>query len=128
MGLSLTKASQEVGITKAGLVKAIKKGRLSAEKNSDGEWVVEPVELFRVYPQVKPVSANQQEEVGVGIATKNNGLEREVELLRERLSHADENNAKLMKMLDEQISTVRVLTDQRQGRDEKKGFWKRMFG
>ncbi len=136
MGINLTEASKEVGITKAGLVKAIKKGRLSAEKNEKGEWMVDPAELFRVYPKVKPVVSIQNEKVGVGIDTENKGLRREIELQREQIKllidqidGLKDDKEKAYKMLAEQIATVRQLTDQREGQAAKKtGFWARMFG
>jgi hypothetical protein len=36
-------------------MKAIKTGRVSAEKADNGEWRIEPVELFRVWPPVNEV-------------------------------------------------------------------------
>jgi hypothetical protein len=44
------------------------------------------------------------------------------------LDTSNTEKEKLLKMIDEQISTVRLLTDQGQGRDEKKGFWKKLLG
>lgn len=48
----MTEAAAEVGITRAGIHKAIKAGRLSATKNNNGEWQIDPAELFRVYQPV----------------------------------------------------------------------------
>src|SRR3546814_15135532 len=57
MGITLREASEKVGVTRQTLMKAIKTGRVSAEKSDNGEWSIEPVELFRVWP---PVNAVQQ--------------------------------------------------------------------
>lgn len=53
MGIPLKEASEQVGVTRQTIMKAIKIGRISAEKTSNGEWRIEPVELFRVWPAVK---------------------------------------------------------------------------
>ena len=56
--LSLTKAAEEVGISRSALFKAIKNGRVSASKNSKGEFEIDPAELFRVYQPVNKVNVN----------------------------------------------------------------------
>src|SRR3546814_2772804 len=50
--ITLKEASEKVGVTRQTLMKAIKTGRVSAEKSDNGEWRIEPVELFRVWPPV----------------------------------------------------------------------------
>jgi hypothetical protein len=121
MPIPLSEAAKQVGITRVGLLKAIKKGRLSAEKNANGEWVIEPVELFRVYQPVKPVSETVTEPVTHSFTIENKGLRREIELqreqinlLREQLIDAKGREEKILKMMDEQIANIRVLTDQRE--------------
>ena len=56
--LSLTKAAEEVGISRSALFKAIKNGRVSASKNDKGEFLIDPSELFRVYQPVNKVNVN----------------------------------------------------------------------
>jgi hypothetical protein len=51
--LTLTESSKETGLTRSAIFKAIKSGRLSANKNDKGEFLIDPAELFRVY---KPVN------------------------------------------------------------------------
>ena len=48
--LTLGQAAKEAGISKPSLSAAIKKGRVSAEKNESGVYQIDPAELFRVYP------------------------------------------------------------------------------
>ena len=50
MALTAREAGEQVGKTRQAIIKAIKKGTISAEKDEAGEWRIEPVELFRVYP------------------------------------------------------------------------------
>ncbi|VVT32743.1 conserved hypothetical protein [Sphingomonas aurantiaca] len=52
MSLSPAEAGRHVGLTKQSIVKAIRSGRISAVKDAKGEWRIEPVELFRVWPAV----------------------------------------------------------------------------
>jgi hypothetical protein len=49
MSLSAKQAAEQVGLSKQGIIKAIKQGKLSATKDDNGEWQIDPAELFRVY-------------------------------------------------------------------------------
>jgi hypothetical protein len=48
--VSLAEAGRLTGLHKVSLLRAIKKGKISAEKDEHGEWRLQPAELFRVYP------------------------------------------------------------------------------
>jgi len=48
--LTLGEAEDEVGVTKSTISRAIKAGRLSANRNEHGHYQIDPAELFRVYP------------------------------------------------------------------------------
>ena len=47
---TLGEAARQAGVSKPTLSKAISSGRLSAEKQPDGSYRIQPAELFRVYP------------------------------------------------------------------------------
>lgn len=140
MGISLLEAAERVGMTKAGIKKAIGKGKISAKKNDHGEWVIDPAELFRVYPPKQTAPTNQSEPVSSGLQpvssnenrvleAENKLLREQVELLKDQLGKAEENHSKTLKMLDEQISNIRLIADQRlEKTEETKGFWRRIFG
>ena len=137
MSITLTEAAKEVGITKSGLMKAIRKGKLSAAKDVHGEWTVDPSELFRVYPKSSDSTKDQSGRVVIGNSIETNGLRREIELqreqinnLRDQLSQSSEEKGKILKMMDEQITNMRMLTDQRRENkaEEGRGLWKRIFG
>ena len=49
MEMTLAEAAVAVNMTKPGLLKAIKSGRLSAVKDANGTWKLDTAELFRVY-------------------------------------------------------------------------------
>ena len=136
MKLSLLEAANRVGMTKVGLYKAIKKGTISAEKGANGQWEIEPAELFRVYKDVSTVSAEKLVEVNNGKPLVNSGLQPQIDLMREQINdlreqlrqaHADKE--KILKVMDEQITSMRLLADQRQEKPEQsRGFWQRLFG
>src|SRR3546814_8311537 len=72
-------------------MKAIKTGRVSAEKSDIGEWRIEPVELFRVCPPVNGVKQPLQPNI-TGRDTP--GLQAENRLLREQVAELrEERNA-----------------------------------
>lgn len=54
MFYTLAQAAKAVNRTKPALLNAIQKGRISAKKNALGQWEIDPAELHRVYPIVKP--------------------------------------------------------------------------
>lgn len=121
MGITLREASEKVGVTRQTLMKAIKTGRVSAEKSDNGEWRIEPVELFRVWPPVNEV----QQPLQVGLTSSDTpGLQAENRLLREQVAELrEERNA-----WREQAQRL-ALTDQRATPQPspRPGFWSRMF-
>lgn len=52
--LSLREAAEQTGVSKSTIFRAIKAGRMSAPRNDDGEFQIDPAELFRVYPPKAP--------------------------------------------------------------------------
>ena len=50
MSYTLATAAEACGVYKSTLLRAIKAGKLSANKNEHGEWQLEPAEVHRVYP------------------------------------------------------------------------------
>src|SRR5271154_5109910 len=55
MAYTLVEAAKATGISKAGLSRAIKRGAISAEKQENGSYKIDPAELHRVYPAVTDV-------------------------------------------------------------------------
>ena len=120
--LSATQASKAVGKSVPTITRAIKKGKLSAEKREGGGYGIDPSELFRVWPAVSNESDTNLEaldnETPIGIST----LQREVDLLREILdeTRADRDEWK------EQARRVMLLLEDNNARP--KGFWARLKG
>src|SRR5262249_33287658 len=42
------------GVAKSSVLRAIKAGRISATRDDNGRWHVEPVELFKIFPPLPP--------------------------------------------------------------------------
>jgi excisionase family DNA binding protein len=77
MPLSLAEAAQRTGLNRSTILRAIKNGRISGQRNDLGSWEVEPVELHRVFP---PAEAEPE---AVPQAAQADAL---VALLREQLA------------------------------------------
>jgi hypothetical protein len=81
-GLSAREAAEQVGLTKQAIIKAIRKGTLSGEKDVSGEWRIDPAELFRVYQATVKVVDHQQP----AVAVVDPGLQREVAFRDEKIA------------------------------------------
>ena len=91
--LTLGQASEKCGKSKATILNAIRKQRMSAKKNDIGQWDIDPAELFRVYPvQTSNSSTNTKTKRGQtpSNTNENSSLQKEVEMLREQLANMKE--------------------------------------
>jgi hypothetical protein len=83
MPLTAREAGEQVGKTRQAIIKAIKKGTLSAEKDVAGEWRIEPAELFRVYP---PVPAGDAPVPATEFSWDTDRIRRELEVRDEQIA------------------------------------------
>ena len=138
MSLSAKEAATQVGMTKQGIIKAIRTGKISAEKDVHGEWQVHPVELFRVY---QPVHTNGHQPETTSLrqdtADDTSSLQREIELLREMLIDKDDVITDLRTRLDTEADERRrlsmILTDMRPTtppapQEKTRSWWSRLLG
>jgi len=51
MMYSLTEAARQTGVSKSTIYRAVKSGKISAKRNEDAEYEIDPAELFRVFEQ-----------------------------------------------------------------------------
>ncbi len=134
MALTAREAGERVGKTRQAIIKAIRKGTLSAEKDAAGEWRIEPAELFRVYPAVPAVDSN---EPATRLPNDTAGLHRELEIrdekitsLEQRLAALEVDKADLREDRDrwraQAEQTTRLLPDQRPA--QQRSWWGRLFG
>lgn len=157
MAYTLKEAAEAAGVQKPALSKALKSGKISGTKNEHGEWQIEPAELHRVYPVVSGHSSDavsKKPEETIGNTNGNSLLEHEIQFLRERLADIErmtENERRLLssqiedlrrdrddmrgerdrllRVIEDQAGSVRLLTDQSQKAElqavtqERRGFF-----
>ncbi len=126
MGISAKEAAELVGLSKGAVINAIKAGKLSAEKDLNGEWKLEPVELFRVY---KPVN-NDYAPGGIGterhdVPDNTPSMQREIELLREMLLTKDEVIKAKEDALEDLRRAMLLLTTTA---PQQRSWWSRLLG
>lgn len=121
MALSTTEAAKLVGRSRQAIIKAIKTGKLSATKNLNGEWEIEPVELYRVYAPKTTGTPAPPVEVA---APTDEALRRENELLRERISKQDDTISQLLDRLATQQKVTLMLED----KQARPSWWVRLLG
>lgn len=57
---ALKEAAEITGMSKSTIFKAIKKGTISASKHENGQWMIEPCELHRVYPPLNLIEVSTE--------------------------------------------------------------------
>jgi hypothetical protein len=93
MSISAAEAAKLTGLSKQAVINAIKSGKISAVKDVDGHWSIQPVELFRHYQPVSSVNGNDHQELDETLhpidTPSVDSLRVEVKLLREVLDTKD---------------------------------------
>ncbi|WP_299374365.1 hypothetical protein [uncultured Kiloniella sp.] len=85
MTYTLGDAAKATGKSKPTISRAIKNGTISAKKNENGSYSIDPSELHRVYPPL-PRNSNEDGTPSPSTPPNNNSvLQRENEILREQL-------------------------------------------
>lgn len=108
--LSLTKAAEEVGISRSALFKAIKNGRVSATKNGKGEFIIDPAELFRAYQPVNKVNVNLHQPSQQQDIAKETAETVEITMLKQLLKQVESERDDLRRRLDDEAQERRKLT------------------
>ena len=125
--MSLNEAAKSCHKAKGTVLKAIKEGKLSAPKDAQGRYEIDPSELHRVFP----LTADDQSEKPIQTITSNHENRIEIERLRAELKAANtlsenmaETVADLRERLDregeERRQLTAMLTDQRTGQGAKR--------
>lgn len=86
MKLSAAKAAQEVGKSTATITRAIEKGKISAVKDANGAWEIDPAELFRVFSPATHRSPSLQRNANQDETGENKELSTLVKTLQEQNS------------------------------------------
>lgn len=130
MVYTLGQAAKATSKSKTAIANAIEKGRLSATKDSFGQWQIDPAELHRVYPPKSTISNDLEHQVATdrtaeierlkatieGLERLNRQIEGERDNLRSRLEAADEERQRTLAQL------TALLTDQRE-QPARRGWW-----
>lgn len=120
--LSLSQAARESGTSKPTLSRWIAKGKVSAERQQDGSYLIDPSELDRIKDMMKNGNGSGNPNMKQSeTPQETSALRREVELLRERLDDKDGVINDLRRRLDDETEERRaaqakltaLLTDQR---------------
>jgi len=122
--LSLRQAAQQAGVSKSTILRAVQKGRLSADRTDKGGYSIDPAEVERVYGD----RSAQQSSNGVKgqgatgdetavLQAQLDGLKTQVDMMREQLDDLREQRDKWS---DQAQSAQRMLTD---SRPQKRGWF-----
>lgn len=135
MKLSISEAARRAGVDRGTIYHKLKKGELSKEIGDDGKPVIELSELARLYPHaVGGSTGGLNTDQQMPTPSNNSVLERENELLRERIDALERDKDDLRserdKLLDIAQAHTRLLTDQRSGEPAEKprGLLGRLLG
>ncbi len=136
--LTQAQAARAAGVTRTSIWRAVRKGKLSAERMDDGSWRIDASELLRVYPHAdlahaanggdSGTRARSSDERTVPGNTVTQGevralrdyideLRRDKERLEREVAANAEERSRLLSMLE---AKDRLLTDQRE-RTERTG-------
>lgn len=128
MKLTTQQAAERLGKSRTAVWRAIKNGRLSAERTSTKDFLIDAAELDRyastlVAPLVTP-NEPAQPSVTTDETKRTRDLEIELAILRERTAQQEKRLADLEKWQSIAENATRQLTDQR----ERRSLWQRLIG
>lgn len=137
MKLSASQAAKETGKSVPTITRAIKSGKISAQHQENGTYLIEASELFRVFPplthnrNVTPTMLGNETPVVMGVLeAKLEAKEREIALL---MSERNDLRNRLDAEMEERRKLTMMLTDMRVKATEtpverNKGFWAGLLG
>ena len=117
MKYSASQAAKATGKAIPTITRAIKSGKISAERIAGGGYLIDPSELHRVFPPITIKGDTTPAMLGNETPNETGVLEAELKGLRERLADSQDTVADLRKRLDQEGEERRrltaMLTDQR---------------
>lgn len=110
MSMTLTEAAKATGLDKSTIRRAVKSGKISGTRNAFGTWLVEPAELFRIYP---PREETSGADVGVNsrAAADSAAVDALVAELRAAIARMEVAAVELRKDKDSIITDLRADRD-----------------
>ena len=126
MAYSLAQAAEAVGMARSSILRAIKAGKISAVRDENNEWQIEPAELHRVYPAPAAATTRTDERTDELIAE----LRARLDDMRTALATATAN-AETWRAAFEREQAQRALpapgTDTQQGTEQHTTAWRRTW-
>jgi len=96
-------AAKATGKSKPTIQRAIKSGKISAIKNINGSYSIDPSELHRVYP-LKQIDSNSEGKMKQYVTHNNdNGLQVELDALKRELEAANVERNRERELMEQQI-------------------------
>ena len=130
---TLGEAAKETGLAKSAISRAIKSGRLSAVRQENGSFAIDPAELFRVYPRN---GCPEQKSERLATQEDTDAQRREIALLRELLEEVRGERENLRADRDrwqQQAERITLLLTTQPpaappAEPPRPGLWRRLFG
>ena len=120
MPYTLGTAAKATGKDRATISRAIKKGKISARKNEQGQWAIDPAELHRVYPALQQVNSVRNSENAIesntDLIVENKVMKAKLEALLQQVHDLQSDKEFLQRELSK---TTALLTDQRDKSPQK---------
>lgn len=111
MKLSASQAAQAVGKSVPTITRAIKSGKLSAERLPQGGYAIDPAELHRVWPAVTHNSNALGFMSGHETPRETSALEAEIEALRAKILNIEAERERERSQLSETVDDLRRRLD-----------------
>lgn len=111
MKLSASQAAQAVGKSVPTITRAIKSGKLSAERLPQGGYAIDPAELHRVWPAITRKGDASDYMLGHEPPRQTSVLETEIEALRAKIADIETERERERSQLSETIDDLRRRLD-----------------
>lgn len=111
MGYSAGEAAKATGVSVPTITRAIKSGRISANRRDGGGYDIDPAELHRVFPAVSSNSNATPSMLGDETPTESRALQVEIRMLRERMEEKEAEARAAIADRDTTISDLRKRLD-----------------
>lgn len=126
--LSLRDAAEQTGVSKSTIFRAIKAGRMSAAKTADGNFAIDPAELFRVYQPVGMVAEERAAPVVPGQDATNSETAVKLAVMEMELQSLREMVIELRNARDGWQQQTERMTLALSGPTVDRPWWKRLVG
>ena len=120
MSYTLGSAAKATGKSKTTIQRAIAKGRISAKKDDNGRYIIEPSELHRVFPSVSRATVAQQSQSDTMRPSSETPLQVKVEALEAML---DREREALSEMRDDRDAWKQQATALLGSPEKKRRSW-----